>query len=84
LAVGPSESSKVQQLEDVLETSLEDVVVSDNKEEAEQLVEDSEPVIPTVSSSPLFVLIMYKVLCYQFEIDRINLIKLDVRKFAYR
>jgi uncharacterized protein YjaG (DUF416 family) len=54
LAVGPSESSKVQQLEDVLETSLEDVVVSDNKEEAEQLVEDLEPVIPTVSSSPLF------------------------------
>jgi uncharacterized protein YjaG (DUF416 family) len=57
LAVGPSESSKVQQLEDVLETSLEDVVVSDNKEEAEQLVEDLEPVIPTVSSSPLFVCI---------------------------
>ncbi|WJX23995.1 hypothetical protein P8452_13162 [Trifolium repens] len=47
LAVGPSESSKVQQLENVLETSLEDVVVSDNKEEAEQLVEDLEPVIPT-------------------------------------
>jgi hypothetical protein len=64
LAIGPSESSKVQQLDDVLEPSLEDVVVSDNKEEGEKLVEDNEPVIPTVSSSPLFVL-MYKLLCYQ-------------------
>ncbi|WJX39532.1 hypothetical protein P8452_27064 [Trifolium repens] len=42
-AIGPSESSK---LDDVLEPSLEDVVVSDNKGEGEQLVEDSEPVIP--------------------------------------
>jgi hypothetical protein len=31
-------------------------------------VEDNEPVIPTVSSSPLFVL-MYKLLCYQLWVN---------------